>query len=420
MRVTRDTQVIYEQVTGFFMPAPPKALGVAVSGGSDSLGLLVLLAQWAAEGNGPEVHAVTVDHGLRAEAAEEAREVARICADLEVPHDILRWNGWTGVGNLQQAARRARYDLMSDWARQKGIDQVAVAHTADDQAETTLMRLARESGLDGLSAMTAKKRHGRMIFCRPALGVRREDLRDILRNRGLAWIDDPSNIDPEYDRVKAREALAVLEPLGVSVTGLSRTAGHLAKARDTLNWYAFVAARDLGHVQGADIVLDRRKFRILPDEIGRRVLLEALRWVSGAAYGPRGKTLELLMESLRCGNDMTLRGCHVSVTSQDIRITREYKAVAHLVVNAATLWDGRWQLEGPWPDGARIAALGAEGVARCPEWRATGLPLRSLSATPAVWRGEELIAAPLAGLSNGWHAINARPEDDFFAAFLSH
>lgn len=419
MRVTRDTQLIYERVTGFFLPAPPKALGVAVSGGSDSLGLLVLLAQWAAEG-GPALHAVTVDHGLRAEAGDEAREVARICADLGVPHDILTWCGWTGAGNLQQAARTARYDLMSEWAKQKGVEQVAVAHTADDQAETFLMRLARESGLDGLSAMTARKRHGGMIFCRPVLGVRREGLRDILCNRGLAWIDDPSNADPEFDRVKAREALAVLEPLGISIAGLSRTAGHLAEARNTLNWYAFVAARDLVHVQAADIVLCRRKFRILPDEICRRVLLEALRWVSGAAYGPRGKALEMLMESLRGGNDMTLHGCHVSVTSQDIRITREYKAVAHLVVDAATLWDGRWKLEGPWPEGVRIAALGAEAVARCPEWRATGFPRRSLSATPAVWRGEELIAAPLAGLSNGWHASNAHTEDDFFAAFLSH
>lgn len=419
MSVTRDTSLLCDRITGFFLPAPPAALGVAVSGGSDSLGLLAVLAQWAAEG-GPAIHAVTVDHGLRAEAAQEAREVARHCADLGVTHDILTWGGWSGEGNLQDAARRARYDLMADWAGKRGIEQVAVAHTADDQAETFLMRLARESGLDGLSAMVERKRHGGTVFCRPALGVRREDLRDILRSRGMSWIEDPSNANTDFERVKAREALAVLEPLGITAPGVARTAVHLAEARNTLNWYAFIAARDLVHVQAADIVIDLRKFRILPDEICRRVLLEALKWVSGAHYGPRGKTLKLLMESLRGGNDMALHGCHVSVNSREVRLSRELNAVVHLEIEAPGLWDGRWKLEGPWPEGARIAALGADGVLQCPAWRETGLPLRSLSATPAVWRGEELIAAPLAGLCNGWCAENLFPEEDFFAAFLSH
>ena len=295
-----------------------------------------------------------------------------------------------------------------------------MAHTADDQAETFLMRLSRESGLDGLSAMVARKRHGGTVFCRPALGVRREDLRDILRSRRMSWIEDPSNANTDFDRVKAREALAVLEPLGITTPGLARTAVHLAEARNTLNWYAFIAARDLAHVQAADVVIDLRKFRILPDEICRRVLLEALKWVSGAQYGPRGKTLELLMESLRGGTDMTLHGCHVSVGASEVRITRELKAVAGLEAQVSDVWDGRWQLEGPWQEGVRIAALGTDGVLQCPAWRETGLPLRSLSASPAVWRGAELIAAPLAQLKNGWRAENLRPEEDFFAAFLSH
>lgn len=417
--MTSDTSLICDRITGFFLPAPPIALGVAVSGGSDSLGLLVVLAQWAAEG-GPTIHAVTVDHGLRAEAASEAQEVARHCAELGVTHDTLTWGGWTGEGNLQHRAREARYDLMSDWAKSRGIDQVAVAHTADDQAETFLMRLARESGLDGLSAMAERKRHGGTVFCRPALGVRREDLRDILRSRGMSWIEDPSNANTDYDRVKAREALAVLEPLGITAPGLARTAVHLAEARNTLNWYAFIAARDLAHVQAADVVIDLRKFRILPDEICRRVLLEALKWVSGAQYGPRGKTLELLMESLRGGTDMTLHGCHVSVNTQEVRVSREFKAVEGLEIQAPCAWDDRWRLEGPWQEDMRIAALGTDGVLQCPAWRETGLPLRSLYASPAVWRGAELIAAPLAGLNNGWRAENLRPEEDFFAAFLSH
>ncbi len=419
MRVTQDNRLVFEQITGFFLPAPPKVLGVAVSGGSDSLGLLAVLAQWAKE-DGPLVHAVTVDHGLREEAAQEAQEVGRICSDLGVSHDILTWRGWEGAGNLQDAARRARYDLLAEWATAKGIAQVAMAHTANDQAETFIMRLARESGLDGLSAMSSRKRHGGTIFCRPALSLSREALRDILRNRGIAWIEDPSNENRDFERIKARDSLKLLEPLGVTVGGLTRIAEHLAEARRTLNWYAFLAARGIIRAEAGDLVIGLREFRILQEEIQRRILLQALKWVSGAEYGPRGKALELLIESLRGGNDMTLHGCLATISGNEIRIAREYNAVAQSRSDTSGVWDGRWKLDGPWPEGLHVAALGPDGVAQCPNWRETGLPLRTLAASPAVWRGAELVAAPVAGLQNGWRATNLRGEDDFFAAFLSH
>jgi tRNA(Ile)-lysidine synthase len=419
MPVARDLNLVFEQITGFFLPAPPKVLGVAVSGGSDSLGLLVTLARWADRG-GPALRAVTVNHGLRPEAAHEACEVGRICSQLGVSHHVLTWDGWDGAGNLQDMARRARYDLIAAWAVGQGIEQVALAHTADDQAETFLMRLARESGLDGLSAMTARKRHGGAIFCRPTLRLRREALRDILREHGMGWIEDPSNENRDFDRIKARDALAALEPLGISAGGLGRIAEHLAEARNTLNWYAFVAARGIARAEAGDLVIDLRGFRILPDEMQRRILLRALKWVSGSDYGPRGKAMELLMESLRGGNGMTLHGCLVTIGVDEIRIAREYKAVAGMRGDVAHPWDGRWQMEGPWPDGVHIAALGGDGLAHCPAWRETGLPRSSLAASPAVWRGQDLIAAPVAGMSNGWRATNVRGEDDFFAAFLSH
>ncbi len=417
--MTQDSRLVYEQITGFFLPAPPKVLGVAVSGGGDSMAVLAILAQWAKEG-GPSVHAVTVDHGLRSEAADEAREVGRICADLDVPHDILTWQDWDGAGNLQDAARRARYDLMAEWAAARGITQVALAHTANDQAETFIMRLARESGLDGLSAMSPRKRHAGTVFCRPALTLSREALRDILRNRGIAWVEDPSNENRDFERIKARDSLKLLEPLGLTVGGLTRIAGHLAEARRTLNWYAFVAARGIIRAEAGDLVIALREFRILQEEIQRRILLEALKWVSGAEYGPRGKALELLMESLRGGNDMTLHGCLATVGGDQIRIAREYNAVAKIRSETSEVWDGRWQLDGPWPEGLHVAALGPDGVAQCPNWRDTGLPLRTLAASPALWRGPDLVAAPLAGLRNGWRATNLRGEEDFFAAFLSH
>ena len=140
-----------ELVSEAFLPHPPQVLGVAVSGGSDSMALLHLMHEFC-QINKIELQAVTVDHRLRPEAAQEAAHVARQCAEMGLPHDTLIWQDWSGEGNLQNAARNARYHKMACWAGTRGIDTIAVGHTADDQAETVLMRLARRSGVDGLLA----------------------------------------------------------------------------------------------------------------------------------------------------------------------------------------------------------------------------------------------------------------------------
>ena len=120
-------------------------IGVAVSGGSDSMAALHILAGVAAE-SGVAIHAATVDHGLRPEAADEARQVAKVCVALAVPHEVLRWEHMEISGNLQDQARQARYRLIAGWARERGLSAVVLGHTLDDQAETFLMRLARSSG----------------------------------------------------------------------------------------------------------------------------------------------------------------------------------------------------------------------------------------------------------------------------------
>ena len=140
-----------------FPDARPTALGVAVSGGGDSVALLCLMADWAAPRE-VRLAAATVDHGLRPEAAAEAAGVAALCGRLGLAHATLRWEGWDGRGNLMDAARRARRRLLADWAAEQGLAAVALAHTRDDQAETVLMRLARGAGVDGLSAMAGKSR----------------------------------------------------------------------------------------------------------------------------------------------------------------------------------------------------------------------------------------------------------------------
>lgn len=419
MSVSGDAAALREKIAGHFLPDPPKCLGVAVSGGSDSLALLALLHDWAQAG-GPALRAVTVDHGLRAEAAQEAEEVRGVCASLGVAHDTLTLDLPGQGGNLMDAARRGRYAALADWAGAQGIADIALGHTADDVAETFLMRLGRGAGLDGLSAMVARRRLGGVTIHRPMLALSRAELRKFLRLRGLGWAEDPTNDDPAFDRTRARAALAVLEPLGIGRATLSGVARNLREAREALGQCAARAAEECLRFDAGDVLLERAPLRDQPAEIVRRLLNAALSWVAGEGYPPRGKALGRLVEAARAGEETALHGCRMLMRGGNLRICREWKAVADLRAPVTALWDGRWQLHGPQVPGLHIAALGEAGLGGCPDRRATGRPAASLIASPAVWRGAELIAAPLAGLENGWSATLTREEDTFIATLLSH
>ncbi|MBR9819874.1 MAG: tRNA lysidine(34) synthetase TilS [Rhodobacteraceae bacterium] len=422
--MTHSSSLLKEIVAGHFLPGPAEEIGLAVSGGGDSLALLYLMAE-IVTGSDLTLRAVTVDHGLRPEAAEEAAMVGRVAAALGVPHEVLRWEGWQGEGNLQDQARRARYDLLCAWARGHGIRQVALGHTADDQAETFLMRLSRASGVDGLSGMAVRRRIGPVTLVRPLLEARRTSLRAYLTARGATWIDDPSNEDTRFERVRARQALAALAPLGLTTQAIADTAKNLASVRATLGWYAFSESQRLVSSEAGDLVLSRSGFRVLQPEIARRILSQALVWVSGSDYPPRRRTLALAQEAVRSGTGMSLHGCLVTVTPRDVRISREFSAVQSTRCGPSELWDRRWRLRAPGGGalaeaGCEIRALGEDGLAQCEDWRAGGLPYRSLLGYPSVWLGDRLVSAPHAGFGRGWAAELTRDEDAFHAALLAH
>jgi len=366
-------------------------LGVAVSGGGDSVALLHILA-FLRPG---KLRAVTVDHGLRSESAQEADHVGQICDVLGVPHDILRWQGWSGRGNLQDAARTARLRLMSDWAAEAGLGAVVLGHTLDDQAETVLLRLARGSGVDGLSAIAPSVRIAGMRWLRPMLDVRRGELRVYLGDVGLDWVDDPSNVNDDFDRVKARTALEELGRIGLTRGGLAKTAAHQARAREALEWLteealtATARAEDAGYVR-----IDAGGVNRYPHEIRTRVLARALGWISGAPYPPRYDSLRDALDAV--SQDQTtrsLQGCLVVRGGNDILVIREL-ARCKPSVRAGEIWDGRWKTKAS-PD-AWVAALGEKGLEQCPDWRATGHPREALLASPAFWVNGELVSAPFA------------------------
>ncbi len=410
-------------LAAFFDAARPPSLGLAVSGGGDSMALLHLAAGWA-EGAGVRLEVATVDHRLRPEAAAEAAMVARATAALGLRHETLVWQEAPGRGNLQDAARRARYRLLAGWARGRGLQAVALGHTLDDQAETFLMRLGRGSGVDGLSAMRADWQADGMRWLRPLLWLRRADLRAWLKARAIAWAEDPSNEDSRYARVRARRALAELAPLGIGAEGLAATAGRLAGAREALARSAHEAARAYCRIEAGEVVFAPAALD-LPEETLARLVAHALCWVSSSEYRPRHAALLRVLAGLGAGRRAVLHGCLLSPgrgggaeRGAGFRIGREYQAVRGETARPGALWDRRWRLTGPDPE-ARIGALG-DALDECPGWRETGLSRDCLSASPAAFRADRLIAAPLAGLANGWSAAFAPARGDFHDTLLFH
>ena len=402
-------------VLAALVAAAPKnqAIAVAVSGGGDSLALLHL-----AHLAGLRPLAVTVDHGLRPEAASEAAQVAARCAEWGLSHQVLHWeHGGQIPGNLMQAARDARYRLMADWARGAGVGTVWLAHTADDQAEGFLMALARGAGLDGLSGMRAAWEDQGIRFERPLLATSRRFLRDHLTRAGIPWVEDPTNTDDRYTRARIRKSMALLEPLGLSADRIAQTVQHLSAARSALD----LALSDWAGVHlrssAGSVHIERQPFAALPDDQRRRLVLAALRWINRAVHPPRGADQLQFLDALAQGRGATLQGVRARVTPRAILLFREARAVAKAMAAPGAAWDNRWQVTGPFPDGAEIRAIGPLGLGQRPDWRRAGFPRDALVASPGVWRGNHLVAAPLIETDKGW---NAECVGEFRLFILSH
>lgn len=398
----QDASLLHNAQAAFSTDRPRK-IAVAVSGGSDSLASLHLMARVSAQ-EGWECRAVTVDHGLRAEAADEARFVGQICAELGVAHAVLRWEHDAVAGNLMDAARRARYALMAEWAAGQGIRHIVLGHTADDQAETFLMGLARGAGLDGLVGMRRQWEEGGVRFVRPFLLQERADLRAYLQRQGIEWIEDPSNANDRFTRVKARKALKALKPLGITVDRLSGVVTNLTLALGAVRAAVSEAEARICREDAGSVVFDRRAYHREGPEVARRLLIAALRWVSGAEYVPRAEAVTRVQEAIRAGKDTTLWGCRIRVSEAAFRVVREPKAIAGLICNPDQIWDGRWQLDGPAQPGQEVRALGTVGLRQCKGWRESAHHRDALVVSPAIWYGETLIAAPMAGFEAGWSA----------------
>jgi tRNA(Ile)-lysidine synthase len=266
-------------------------IGIAVSGGPDSMALLLL-----AQRNFPaQICAATVDHQLRPEAADEARFVADICAARNIPHHILR-PASPITGNIQSSARAERYRLLTDWAAQNDCSLIATAHHAEDQLETLLMRLARGSGVSGMAGIRARNAN----VIRPLLEFSKAELVAICAQAGITPVNDPSNEDIDFDRVRFRQWLSLGHPMGSS--GPYRTANALADATQAIEWTAAQMAVDRVQRDGDSITVDASN---IPSEFQRRLLVTALLMLQ-PDLKPRGPSIDNAIEVLHAGNSCTI------------------------------------------------------------------------------------------------------------------
>jgi tRNA(Ile)-lysidine synthase len=344
------------------------AIILAVSGGPDSVALMWLAARWRGKGKrGPRLMAVTVDHGLRPEAAREAREVKELARSLDLPHRTLRWTGPKPKTGLPAAARDARYRLLAQAARAFGATHILTAHTRDDQAETLLMRMARGSGLAGLAAMARQSEREGVVLARPFLQISKSQLVATLTKAKLGFAVDPSNRDLSFTRPRFRALMPALAAEGCDSRNLARLASRLARANAALEVLVDGAERFLaltdprGAHPGLDAnafdgmmldaktidaktfdaktfdaktfdakTFDAKAFAAMSEEIRLRLLLRIINRVGHEGPAELGKVEALLSALDRAGAEnpakgrvrlkQTLAGALVSLTEDRIRI----------------------------------------------------------------------------------------------------
>jgi tRNA(Ile)-lysidine synthase len=309
---------------------------LAVSGGPDSIALMWLAARWRrALAQGPRLIAVTVDHGLRAEARAEARNVSRLARALDLPHRTLRWTGAKPKSGLPAAARTARYRLLAQAARSSGATHILTAHTLDDQAETLLMRMLRGSGITGLAAMARETERDGVRLVRPLLQVPKSQLIATLKKANIGFADDPTNRDPNFTRPRLRELMPALAAEGGDARNLARLAARLARANAAVEVLVDGAERYLalmdGKTRSGEFDCGAKAFAAMPEEIRLRLLKRAIDRFGHEGPAELGKVEALLSALDRAVAEaterqparlkQTLAGALVCLIGERMRIT---------------------------------------------------------------------------------------------------
>ena len=392
-----------KSLEGFALDSAYKKIAIAVSGGGDSMALALLFQEWVQK-NGGELLAFTVDHKLRPESGDEALGVQKILNAKGISHEILTWDNEKPCTHIQELAREARYNLMLNECKKRGFHVLAVAHNLEDQVETFWMRLSHGSGLDGLSSMAAIRDVDSIKIIRPVMEFTREQLRATCERFNVEWVEDPSNQNKKYLRVKLREFEKLLAEEGMTPARITKSIQKLEDARQALQYMTDKSIEESveiypeGHVK-----LKLNSWKEYPHDIQRRVLTESLQLVYPKTYKTgydaiEQTRLDLLGDSFA---GKTLSGCEIfPEKSGDVWISREFNTIeCNIAVKSGDVWDKRFLLAGFADDTLELGVLGDKGLSELRKNEDIAknlehLPFKIKRILPAVWRDGELLAVP--------------------------
>jgi tRNA(Ile)-lysidine synthase len=365
---------ILSGLTGF------SRVAIAVSGGSDSMALLRMVEAWRHTPHGPSaVFALTVDHGLRPESADEAQKVAAWCAAIGVEHVVLQWTSGKPVTGIQAKARSARYDLMSAWCRENSVAVLMTAHTAEDQAETVIMRQQRTMTDRSLAAIWPENEWRGVKLYRPLLTARRQDLRDYLGQLEQDWLNDPSNTNSKFERVRVRESLLASDVQGLAELAEAAQQRVLKADEDLKQWrQRFVKIDDY-----AVLRFPRPIFK----EAERSLQIDIVSWslnTAGDLQKPERAVSEAICDWIADGKESrrSANGAIVSARRHMIEVMREPSRISSrfqpVGQEGSLIFDGRFNVTAP--QGAMIGAMGLPAQLKRPK----DVPALAFSALPVV------------------------------------
>ncbi len=373
------------------LPRLPKKIAVAVSGGADSMSMILL-----AKTLGTKIIALIVDHGLRAESANEAKSVQSQLKGLGIETVVLNWEGSKPKSNIHENARRERYKLLTDYCISKEIKHLLVAHTKNDQAETVMLRIYRGSGVDGISAMREKSVKNGVVILRPLLGVNRVEIEAYLKQKKVSWVNDPSNSNTKFERVKIRQLLGGIEEkdlwldrLCLLAENAQRSSSYIKKRVNTI-FTKIVKLHKLGFIS-----VDFNNFQKLNEEIALKILVKIIDKFNKGDHQPRLSSLKTCLEKIKSKKDFALAKIEIKHVKGEVIFIRELSKVSTPLVGG--IWDDRFIILN---NNSEIKPLGEDGWKQIKSKviKKNWPHIKVLYTLPTVFEKGKVTSCPLLGI----------------------
>lgn len=401
---------------------------IAVSGGSDSLALSVLAKLYSLE-NDNDFIALIIDHKLRKESADEAKQTYKNLTQNKIKAKILTYRGEKFSSNIQKKARDLRYDLFEKYCTKNKIKFLILAHHQDDLIENFYIRLIRGSGIKGLTSLKNVFEYSKNFhLLRPLLNFNKEELLNITKKSYSSWVEDRSNKNDKFLRVRIRKMQYKLQKEGFDPKRIIKTIENLNTAKDSLEFYIFKSEKKyLKFYKEGYAKLKSSIFNNEAQEVIFRVIIKAIHFVSGEYYPPRSDSLKTLMKNLstKSFKSSTLGGCLIKKDKSIISFFREDRNIISETLNKIKQkkkWDDRFLVYNNFNNKEKfvVKKLGDQGIEYLKKNKfkdcENKIPPHAKKTLPSFWNNKgDLLFVPFLNFKNRKYNIK---NDSFVASYL--